>query len=89
MQVKSPSKYDLRDLHQEIDFLDRKIAHCQNFEKFDSEIARASALRKLVTKRGTRVKKALEIASRGIECDPKYLPRSFSKDPAEMAKATS
>jgi hypothetical protein len=89
MQVKSASKYDLRDLHQEIDFYDRKIAHCQNFEKFDSEADRAAALRKLGTQRGIRVKKALEIAGRGIECDPKYLPRSFSKDAAEVAKLAS
>jgi hypothetical protein len=82
MQIRSASKYDLKDLHQEIDFFDRKIAYCQDHEKFDSESARASALRKLVTRRLTLVKTALEMAGRGIECDPKYLPRSFSKEPA-------
>jgi hypothetical protein len=81
MQTKSACKYDLKDLHQEIDFFDRKIAHCQDHQKFDSELARAGALQKLVTRRGTLVKNALEISSRGIECDPKYLPRSFSKVP--------
>lgn len=71
------SKSALKDLHQEIDFFDRKIAYCQNYEKFESEGDRAAALRKLVTKRASLVKAALGMASRGIVCDPKYLPRSF------------
>ena len=77
MQAIPDTKYALKDLHVEIDFFDRKIAYCQGHEKFDSEQARASALRKLVTKRGSLVKTALAMAARGIQCDPKYLPRSF------------
>lgn len=82
------SKYALKDLHQEIDLFDRKIAYCQNYEKFDSEDARAAALKKLVTKRESLVKAALGMASRGVVCDPKYLPRSFMAQAAgsEVAK---
>lgn len=76
-QAKTDSKYALSDLHKEIDLLDRKIAYCENHETFDSQEARGSALQKLVTKRESRVKAALAMAERGIECDPKYLPRSF------------
>jgi hypothetical protein len=79
MQVRPDSKYGLKDLHQEIDLFDRKIAYCQNHENFDSEEARASALQKLVTKRESLVKAALAMAERGVECDPKYLPPSFRK----------
>lgn len=82
------SKSALKDLHLEIDLFDRKIAYCQNYEKFDSEGARAAALKKLVTKRESLVKVAVGMASRGVVCDPKYLPRSFTAQPAssEIAK---
>jgi len=79
------SKSALKELHQTIDLFDRKIAYCQNFEKFDSEHAREAALHKLVTKRESLVKVAMGMASRGIVCDPKYLPRSFKEQP-EVAK---
>jgi hypothetical protein len=75
----------LKDLYQEIDLFDRKIAYCQDFEKFATDEERATALQKLVTKREALVKTAREMAGRGIECDPKYLPRSF-KTPTEAAK---
>lgn len=86
MQVKPASKYDLKDLHQEIALFDRKIAYCQNYEKFDSDEARAAAVQKLETKRLTLVKRALAAVSDGIECDPKYVPRSMSNT-AAAAKA--
>lgn len=85
MKAIPDSKYSLKDLHLEIDLFDRKIAYCQSYEKFDSEQARSSALQKLVTKREALVKTALTMASHGIECDPKYLPRSF-KEQAATAK---
>lgn len=82
------SKFALKNLHQEIDLFDRKIAYCQTYEKFDSEETRAAALKKLVTKRESLVKAALGMASRGVVCDPKYLPRSFKVPAAngEVAK---
>ncbi len=88
MQARPDSKYALKDLHEDIDLFDRKIAYCQAHERFDSEQARASALQKLVTKRETLVKTALAMASRGVECDPKYLPRSF-REIANTAKVAS
>jgi len=88
MQAKPDSKHALKDLHEEIDLFDRKIAYCQTHEKFDTEQARAAALQKLVTKREALVKSALAMASRGVECDPKYLPRSF-KQAAASAKVAS
>jgi hypothetical protein len=82
MKTRPDSKFALNDLHQEIDFFDRKIAYCQQFEQFDSAEERESALRKLASKRGSLVKTALAMAERGVECDPKYLPRSFKQPPA-------
>jgi hypothetical protein len=76
----SDSKYALKDLHQEIDLFDRKIAYCQNLEEFASDDARAAALRKLTTKRESLVKTAIGMAERGVECDPRYLPRSFKAE---------
>lgn len=85
MKTIPDSKFALNELHQEIDLFDRKIAACQTFERFDSEEARESALRKLETKRGSLVKTALAMAERGVEYDPKHVPRSF-KQPAAPGK---
>lgn len=87
IQIITDSKYALKDLHEEIDLFDRNIAYCQTYAKFDSEELRAKALHKLVVKRESLVKTALAMASRGVQCDPKYLPRSF-KQAAEAPKAT-
>lgn len=73
------NKYHLKDLHQEIDLFDRKIAHCRNYEKFESEDVRSIALQKLMTKRQRLVKLAVEMASNGIEYDHKELPRSLQQ----------
>jgi hypothetical protein len=89
MQAPTPNPYYLIDVHKEIDLLDRKIAYCQNFEKFDSEAARGSALKKLATKRTTLVKVAEDMASKGIKCDPKYLPRSFKEAALAAETATA
>jgi hypothetical protein len=88
MQTPRDSKYALKDLHQDIDLFDRKIAHCQSHGEFGSEKERAVALQKLVTKRDALVKTAMAMAGRGVECDPKYLPRSF-KEAASSAKVAS
>ncbi len=77
MQIKPHNRYDLRDVHKEIDLFDRKIAHCQEHETFDSDAERSAALQKLTTKRESLVKAALDAVSRGIESDAAYLPRSF------------
>ena len=88
MQARPPSKYHLKDLHREIDFFDRKISYCQNYEKFDSDLERESACHKLVTKRGNLVKLAAAMASQGIEYDPEQLPRSL-KNAAASGKASA
>jgi hypothetical protein len=86
MQVKPDSQYALKDLYEEIGFLDRRISYCQTLEKFDTDQARATALHKLVTKREPLVKAAMGMAGRGVECDPKYLPRSL-RAPVEVVEA--
>jgi hypothetical protein len=88
MQARPPSKYHLKDLHREIDFFDRKIAYCRNYEKFDSDLERESACHKLVTKRESLVKLAAAMASQGIEYDPEQLPRSM-KNVAASGKASA
>lgn len=80
VQTYSPTKYHLIDIHKEIDLFDRKIAYCRQFEKFDAESERASALSKLTKKRLALVKIALSFSSQGIEYDPKFLPRSLAID---------
>ncbi len=87
MKAIADGKYVLRDLHQEIDLFDRKIAYCRSLQTFESEPERASALQKLVTKRESLVKTALAMAGRGVECDPKYLPRSFKEQAASAERA--
>ena len=85
MQLRPTNKYHLNDLHREIDLFDRKIDYCQNHEKFESEPERASALKKLVTKRKSLVKVAVDSVSEGVAYDAKHLPRSFKDAGAESS----
>lgn len=85
MAGKPASKYELKDVYQEIDLYDRKIAYCRDHEAFDSDQDRAAALQKLTTKRETLVKTAREANSRGIECDPRFLPRSLAQGSEKAA----
>ncbi len=73
----SYSKYALKDLHQSIDLIDRKITHCKTFENFDTQENRESALRKLTTKRATLVKAAQALTENGVQYEVGTLPRSF------------
>ena len=77
MEASSYSKYALKDLHQAIDLLDRKISHCTALETFDSLGTREATLRKLASKRASLVKSAMALTSLGMTSDPKFLPRSF------------
>lgn len=86
MTVRPATRLSLRDIHQEIDLYDRKIAHLHNYEAFDSESAKKSALDRLTSKRETLVKAAAEMVANGIEFDPKYLPRSFRTEPAPASE---
>lgn len=77
MQANAYSQYALKDLHQAIDLMDRKISYCNTLETFESETDREAHLRKLSSKRSALVKSALTLAALGVRCDPKFLPRSF------------
>ena len=87
MQAIPFSTYALKDLHQAIDLIDRKINYCKTWESFDSQEARESNLRKLSTKRETLVKSARALAASGVTCDPAFLPRSFMEPVAVAAEA--
>lgn len=85
MPVRPDSKYALQDLYAEIDLFDRKINHSQKYASFASDQERASAVEQLMIKRAALAKSAAAMASRGIACDPKYLPRSL-RETANAAK---
>lgn len=76
------NKYHLKDVHQEIDYLDRKIAYAQTLEKFDSEADREASLKKLRLKREPLVNAARDLADQGVEWEAKDLPRSFVAEPS-------
>jgi hypothetical protein len=79
MQKPAPrrDKYFLRDLHQEIDFYDRKLADLDKHVQFASHTDRADAEKRLLTKRALLEKTALELVASGVEYEDKDLPRSF------------
>jgi len=77
MQANAYSPYALKDLHQAIDLIDRKIAYGRILETFESEEAREIHLRKLSSKRAALVRSALALTAQGVRCDPRFLPRSF------------
>lgn len=70
-------KYFLRELHQEIDLYDRKLAYLENFVEFASPADREEAEKKLLAKRAPLEKNARDLVASGVEYDEKDLPRSF------------
>jgi hypothetical protein len=70
-------KYFLRDLHQEIDLFDRKLAYMNLYVEFASQADREQAHDKLLAKRASLEKAARELAASGVAFDDKDLPRSF------------
>jgi hypothetical protein len=72
METSLPNKYQLKDLFKEIDFLDRKIAHCQ---AYGPENERVATIAKLMSKRQQLANKAHDLGSAAAGCDPKYLPQ--------------
>ena len=70
-------KYFLRDLHQEIDLYDRKLAYLDKYVEFASSADREVAEKGLRAKRAPLEKTALELAASGVEFEEKDLPRSF------------
>jgi hypothetical protein len=71
------SKYYLKSVHAEIDLFDRRLAHLNKFEIFETEAARAAAARKLTLKRDPLVATAKRLVAEGIEYKESELPRSF------------
>jgi hypothetical protein len=70
-------KYFLRDLHQEIDLYDRKLAYLDKYVNFASSEDREDAEKRLLAKRAPLEKTALGLAASGVEYEEKDLPRSF------------
>lgn len=89
--LKHPAnKYHLKELHQEIDYLDRKIAYAETLEKFASDIDREVAIKKLRLKRDPLAQAAMELADKGVEWEAKDLPRSFvAQQASEQPSATT
>jgi hypothetical protein len=79
VKITSPrrDKYFLRDLHQEIDLYDRKLAYINQYVDFASPKDREQAENSLLAKRAPLEKTALELAASGVEYEEKDLPRSF------------
>lgn len=73
-------------MHEEIDLLDRKLAHLWKHEVFASKEDRASAADKLSTKRSQLVRAARELTDSGVEFKDSGLPRSMR--PAPEAAST-
>jgi hypothetical protein len=71
------SKYYLKSVHAEIDLFDRRIAHLNKYEVFETEAARAAAVRKLSLKRDPLVVIAKRLVAEGVEYKESELPRSF------------
>ena len=89
MAIHPANKYHLKELHDEISYLDRKISYAETLEKFKSDTEREGALRKLRLKREPLVKAALDLANRGVEWDAKDLPRSLGRTEAPPAVKVS
>ena len=70
-------KYFLRSLHQEIDLLDRKLAHLDKYVDFANSEDREAAEGKLLQKRATLAKTARGLAAAGVEFSEADLPRSL------------
>lgn len=79
------NKYYLKTVHEEIGLFDRKLAHLQKYETFESEEAREAATRKLARKRETLVETAKRMAAEGIEFKASDLPSSIRPEGMEVA----
>jgi hypothetical protein len=76
-------KYFLRDLHQEIDLYDRKLAYLDKFVEFATPGDREEAEKRLRARRAPLEKTALELVASGVEYEEKDLPRSLRTSPVE------
>jgi hypothetical protein len=81
-------KYFLRDLHQEIDLYDRKLADLTKYVEFASPEDRDEAEKRLLAKRAPLEKAARELVASGVEYESKDLPRSFRADSLDNDSAS-
>ena len=77
------NKYYLKTVHEEIGLFDRKLAHLLKYDVFETEEARAAAVRKLERKRETLVETAKRLAADGVEFKASDLPRSILPEGVE------
>ena len=75
--VKVQDKYFLKSVHQDIDLLDRKLAHLQKYDVFDSDAARDTAASKINAAREILARTARRLVHEGIQFNERDLPRSF------------
>ena len=77
MATPAHDKYFLKTLHEEIDLFDRKLAHLEKYDSFNSDADRKASAAKMNTKRETLARTARKLVSEGIEFKASDLPRSF------------
>lgn len=82
------SKYHLKSIHAEIDLFDRRLAHLNKYDVFETEAARVAAARKITLKRDPLVATAKRLASEGVEFKDSELPRSFRPEGAPASLET-
>lgn len=66
MQANAYSKYALRDLHEAISLIDRKINHYSHFASFASPEDRECILKKLSHKRAALAKAVIVLTGLGV-----------------------
>jgi hypothetical protein len=75
--VKVQDKYYLKSVHEDIDLLDRKLAHLEKYDVFESGAARETAASKMNATRELLARTARRLAQEGIPFHESELPRSF------------
>lgn len=86
MAAISSGKYQLKSLHEEIDFLDRKLAHLYKYENFATDNERHASAEKLSTKRNLLIRKAQQMIDQGVEFQEIQRPKSLRTDVSGEAK---
>lgn len=87
MRTIVPDKYTLRDIHNEIDLIDRKLNHTLRVESFETEALREAAARKLSNKREQLSAQARGLVELGIELPETRTVADREASAAETAEA--
>lgn len=83
MQANAYSKYALRDLHESISLIDRKINHYSHFAAFASPEDRECVLKKLSHKRAALAKAVIVLTGLGVS----YAVRTPSPSDIQLIKS--